>query len=161
MKLYFLRHGEASNRAATDADRELTELGAADAVRAGAFLAAKRIVLTRVLTSPLLRAQQTADRVLSSLGPVPREVTEHLVPSSDPRNLYHLLRSFTNESRILLVTHEPFVSRCIAELISGSEAAQVQMKPATLAYVETDGVPGRGNGRLKWLVRPDILTMMR
>lgn len=160
MKLFFLRHGEAGHTAISDFDRELTEQGETDSKNVGTFCVKSKIFFTHVLTSPLVRTKQTARLVMEQLPAVTIEETEFLTSSSDPKNLLNLLRSFTNESRILCVTHEPFASICISTLISGTETAHVVMKPASFACVETDGAPQRGNGKLLWLFSADVITSL-
>lgn len=160
MKLYFLRHGEAGHNGASDFERELTERGETDSKNIGAFCQKTKIFFTHVLVSPLVRAKQTARLVMDQLPAVPVEETEFLTSSSDPKNLFNLLRSFTNESRILCVTHEPFASTCISTLISGTESAHIVMKPASFACVETDGPPTRGNGKLLWLHNADLIRSL-
>ena len=157
MILYFMRHGEAGFSAARDFDRELTDEGRIMASNAGAFFFRKHLHLTHVLCSPILRARQTAEEFLRHLPSVAVEETEHLTPDSDPRNLLTLLRSFSIDSRLLLVTHEPFVSTCISDIISGGEQSSIIMRPGTVACIDTNGIPARGNGRLHWLLPPSVL----
>lgn len=157
MVLYFLRHGQAGHNYATDFERELTESGKNASKDIGLFCAEMNIHFTHALVSPLVRAQQTAHLALKQFHDVALKSTEHLTPESDPRNLLNELRSYPTSARILLVTHEPFVSTCISTLISGSETAQVAMSTASFACVETLGAPARGNGTLRWLVTSDML----
>ncbi|MFA5833873.1 MAG: phosphohistidine phosphatase SixA [Bacteroidota bacterium] len=157
MILFFLRHGEAGHHYNTDFERELTNDGKHAAANVGKFFTEMNMHFTHAFVSPLVRAQQTAQTVLQKLPPVVLTETKHLTPESDPRNLFELLRSYSNDSGILLVTHEPFVSTCISTLISGTENVNVVMKPTTLACVETTGAPSHGNGRLRWIVTPQII----
>lgn len=157
MKLYFVRHGEAGFNGTSDFNRQLTEKGMKDSAKIGTFFTLNGITFTFAFVSPLVRAKQTASLILSGLISIPAEETEFLTPTSDPKNLFAFLRSYTKESKILFVTHEPFVGDCISALISGSESAHIVMKPASIACVETEGAPDRGNGRLLWLATPEIL----
>lgn len=157
MLLYLLRHGQAGNTAPTDFDRQLTAEGTRDSANVGTFLAGMNIRCTHAFVSPLVRAQQTLRAVLAALPDVPVETTEYLTPESDPRNILEFLRTLPAESSVLLVTHEPFVSACISVLISSSETALVSMKPATIACIETRGIPARGSGTLRWLLPPETL----
>jgi len=157
MRLFILRHGEAEQYAAFDVDRRLTERGERDSKNVGLFCAKANIHFTHIFVSPFTRAKQTAQLVAEQLPPAPIEETEFLTPSTDPKNLFELLRSFTSESRVLCVTHEPFASTCISTLISGTESSHVVMKPATIACIETDGPPTRGNGKLVWMVSPETM----
>lgn len=157
MQLYFLRHGEAGHKAPSDFERELTVEGEQSALNIGKFCADSFIQFTHVLSSPLLRTRQTARCVLRNLPDVTIEETDFLTPDSDPRDLLAHLRSFSMDSRILLVSHEPFVSSCISSIISGTEAVNIVMKPATFVFIETSGVPALGNGRLRWVLPPSVI----
>lgn len=157
MKIFILRHGEAGPSTGSDFDRELTEAGEIASQNVGVFCKKSGISFTHTLVSPITRARQTARFVTELFPSAPVMETEFLTPDSDPKNLFDHLRSFTNESRILCVTHEPFASRCISILISGSETAHIVMKPASFACVETVGVPSRGNGNLLWLVNAEMI----
>lgn len=160
MILYFLRHGQAGHNYPTDFERELTDEGKHASKNVGKFCAAMNIHFTHALVSPLVRAQQTAHAVLKKVAEVPLTECEYLTPDSDPRNLIEMLRSFPGDSRILLVTHEPFVSACISSLISGSETVHVVMKTTSFACVETHGVVVRGSGKLRWLLTPDMIEKL-
>lgn len=157
MILYFLRHGQAGHNYPTDSERELTDEGKHASKKVGKFCTAMQIHFTHAMASPLIRALQTAQAVLQKLPDLELIETEHLTPDTDPRNLFEHLRSFSNDSKILLVTHEPFVSRCVSILVSGSESVNLVVKPATLVCVDTTGTPSRGNGRLRWIITPQIL----
>jgi phosphohistidine phosphatase len=156
MRIYFLRHGEAGV-AASDTDRALTEIGSRDSSNIASLCRRSLITFTHVLTSPILRAKQTAVLAIAHQPAITMEESEFLTPNADPKNLIQFLRSFTTESHILCVTHEPFAGTCISSLISGTESSQIVMKPASMACVETYGAPSRGNGRLLWLINPDMV----
>ncbi len=160
MKLYFLRHGEAGHKAPSDFDRELTDAGERTSKAVGSLCKKMNLRFSAAFTSPLVRAKQTAGLVLGKLPDIPLEETEYLTPDSDPKNLLGMMKPFTSESRILFVTHEPFASTCISTLISGTESARIVMKPCSIACVETDGVPSRGNGKLLWLLHPEVTEML-
>lgn len=157
MLLYFLRHGQAGHNFPTDFERELTDEGKLASTNVGKFCAEMDIHFTHAFVSPLVRAKQTAKAVLKKLPEIELIETEYLTPERDPKNLFDLLSSYSNDSRILLVTHEPLVSSCISALISGTETIHIVMKPATIACVETNGSPLRGNGKLRWHVTPQII----
>lgn len=159
MKIYFLRHGEAGT-AVTDADRSLTDTGKRDSSNIASLCRRSLITFTHVITSPILRAKETAALAIAHHRALSVEESEFLTPNADPRNLIEYLRSFTNESHILCVTHEPFAGICISTLISGTESSHIIMKPASMACVETYGPPSRGNGRLLWLINPDMVRNM-
>lgn len=160
MRLYFLRHGEAGHNFSSDFERELTEVGVRQSKKIGKFCDKTGIYFTHIFASPLIRAQQTAQIVMSKLSPIEIHTIEHLTPESDPRNLLEHLRTFPPESRILLVTHEPFVSTCISTLISGTETANVMMKTTSFACIEINGLPVKGSGRIRWLLTPGLIDKL-
>jgi phosphohistidine phosphatase len=158
MLLYFLRHGEAGFNAPTDADRELTLEGEHASRNIGNFCVQTGIQFTHAFASPLTRAQQTAKFLLEEIPHSPNlEILEHLAPDSDPQNLFQILHSFTMGSKILLVTHEPFVSSCIAKLISSSNDSYIVMKTTSFACIDVQLPVGRGMGKLQWLISSDII----
>ena len=160
MTLYFLRHGEAGMNFPSDFERELTDSGKIASQQVGKFCKKLNIEFTHIFTSPLIRAKQTAQEIANNFPNITIEESEFLTPDCDPKNLYNFLHSFTSSSRILLVTHEPFVSTCISTLISGMEITNIIMKTTTLACIETHGSPIRGNGKLLWVIPSDIVQQM-
>lgn len=157
MTLFFLRHGEAGMNFPSDFERELTDAGITASQAIGKFSKKTGIVFSHILTSPLVRATQTAKEIGKEFKDIHIEETEFLTPDSDPKNLFNFLRSFTLGSKILLVTHEPFASTCISTLISGNESANIIMKTTSLACIKTHGLPIRGNGNLQWLISSDTI----
>lgn len=156
MILYFLRHGEAGFEAATDADRELTLKGEEAAIHIGLFCRRAKINFTHALVSPLTRAQQTARYVLENLPPVKVETSEHITPDANPRNFFEELQHFPDSSAILLVSHEPFCSTTISQLINNAGHSAIIMKTTSLACVEVHLPVGKGMGKLHWLISSDI-----
>ncbi|MBV8586412.1 MAG: histidine phosphatase family protein, partial [Verrucomicrobia bacterium] len=66
--LFILRHADADTEAPTDAERSLSEKGMDQARKIGRFLRDQGVQLDHILTSPLVRARQTADLVAGELG---------------------------------------------------------------------------------------------
>lgn len=138
MKIWLLRHGEAEPRARTDAQRCLTEAGRNEVRRSAAHLAGRP--LQAILSSPYLRAQQTAELVREVLGfSGDVEVVPWATPESDVDEamLYLARRS---ESDLLLVTHQPLVGALGGWLVNGLRSASVPMATASLAELEGEGV---------------------
>ena len=67
MNLYLLRHAEAEEEAASDGERKLTERGREQARTIGRFCARNDLYPEKIITSPLVRAQQTAKIVADEL----------------------------------------------------------------------------------------------
>lgn len=163
MELYFLRHGKAvepgSFGAGDDFNRQLTERGIDEMeAEAEAFelLGLKPDV---ILTSPLVRAKQTAEIVAKRLGLKKRLiVAEPLSTGCDLDRLRHLLSQHSAAEKVLLVGHEPDFSSMVGELIGGG-AASVEIKKASLAALKVNPSVRPGNGTLRWLLPPRVLRL--
>jgi phosphohistidine phosphatase len=123
--IWFLRHGEAEDTE-PDFDRQLTRKGKRQARDAGAALAVLGVEIEVCLTSPKVRARETARLACKPLG-VEVTVDERLTGGRfDPLDLTAGL------DNVLLVGHEPDFSDAIAHLTGGS----VDMKKGGLAAVD-------------------------
>lgn len=160
MILYFIRHGEAGATAPNDFERTLTVRGESDAIGAGRALKAIIPRVHRILASPLVRAQQTAALVQQFFPTVEIEPCDHLIPGADSRNLFTELQHSTNDSNLLLISHEPFISTCISTLTYGSSEARIVIRPASVACVQVGPILQRGAGRLEWLMNAELLSML-
>jgi phosphohistidine phosphatase len=124
--IWLLRHGDATNDAPDDASRPLTDNGERQARAAGAALAALGESIDVCLTSPKLRALQTAHLACAALGLEP-EVDESLRGGDfDPAAVA------AGRGGVLLVGHEPDLSRAIQVATGG----HVEMKKGGLAAIE-------------------------
>ena len=157
MRVYFLRHGKAEDRAAwqgRDADRPLTAEGEEELRRAAKRLRALDLGLDLIVTSPLARARRTAEIVADELGLGGRLVEDdRLAPGFDLRRLEQVLAAHGPAGAVMVVGHEPDFSETIAELIGGGD---VVMKKGGLARVDVTA-PASGGGRLVWLLTPPLL----
>lgn len=155
--LYFLRHGQAANRAdwqGEDSARPLTTDGKRRMQREGAALRALDLAIDLVISSPLLRARQTAEIVASALGLGGRLITDpRLAPGFGPSELKGILAAHRGASALMLVGHEPDFSDTIGQLIGGG---RLEVKKGALALVE---LADRATlaGRLLWLIPPKLL----
>jgi phosphohistidine phosphatase len=122
--IYLLRHGEAEDVAADDASRQLTEKGKMQAAAAGLALEALEIEIDACLTSPKVRAHETA-RI--ACGGVEVEVTEALCGGP-----FDILDLVTGRGDVLLVGHEPDLSTEIARLTG----ANVKLKKGGIAVID-------------------------
>ena len=125
--IWLLRHGDAEDgEGRPDADRELTKTGKRQSELAGQAIAALGVKLDACLTSPKVRALDTARLACEALGVEP-EVDERLRGGDfDPEELA------AGRGEVLLVGHEPDFSRAIA-LATGS---RVKLKKGGLAAID-------------------------
>jgi phosphohistidine phosphatase len=133
--LWLLRHAEAADGSPDD-ERPLTERGIEQARAAGQALARLRVRLDACLTSPKLRALQTAQLACEPLG---LEVTVERALSGEP---FDPLALTAGLEHVLLVGHDPSFSFTLHELTG----AQARLRKGGLAAIE--------KGELLVLLRP-------
>lgn len=138
--IYLLRHGDAEDGDGNDAARRLTAKGKRQAQAAGRALAALGAEIDACLTSPRVRAAETARLAGEALGLKPEATSELRGGRFDPLTLA------AGRSDVLLVGHEPDFSTAVAELTG----ARVKMSKGGLAIID-----GR---TLRALLRPADLA---
>lgn len=162
MNLYFLRHAIAVERGTSghkDENRPLTKDGIRKMKEGTKGIRRLGLKFDRILTSPLLRARQTADIVCKEFGQE-AEVWQSLDPSEDPRQIIAALRK-SNAKDLLLVGHEPHLSQFISVLISGSSDVQLEFKKGGLCKVSSDDLIYGRCATLHWLLAPSQLRKVR
>jgi phosphohistidine phosphatase len=93
-----------------------------------------------ILSSPYLRAKQTAE-IVAQVMSMPEGVmlAETLVPEGNPRQLIEALRSDHRDRQdVLLVGHEPYLSRLISTLLTGGPNLSVVMKRGGLCTLDVE-----------------------
>jgi phosphohistidine phosphatase len=156
VQLYLLRHADAGDPAAwdgPDAARPLSAKGEQQCERLGRFLGGLAFRPDAILTSPKLRASQTAEIVARHLG-VAVAADERLGSQLSLETVDAVLREAGDPARPILVGHDPDFSDLV-EALTGS--ANVPMKKGALARIDADRPLAGGAGVLRWLVPPDLL----
>ena len=128
MRLLIVRHAEAAP-GSPDELRSLTSGGREQAERLGDTLRAQGIEADAVLSSPLLRARQTAQ----ALGLGEPEVDERLAPGASPSDIRDAARD--RGETVVVVGHQPDCSRAVAALTGQEEPA---FPPCAHAVVELE-----------------------
>jgi phosphohistidine phosphatase len=156
VELGLLRHAHAGDPAAWDRPddlRPLSDKGRQQAERLGRLLAAAGFVPDAVLTSPRVRARETADLVAEHLD-VPVRIDPRLGGLLDLASVEDILDDAGSPVRPVLVGHDPDFSDLLAQL-SGSPGLRMRKGAFALLDVERPLVPGFAE--LRWLVPPDLL----
>jgi phosphohistidine phosphatase len=158
MEIYFLRHGDAGTAEAwkgSDAERPLSKEGAATMERVAAAIARLHPTLDAILTSPLLRARQTAEIVAKKLRFTQvLFVEDRLAPGFGAAELKRILKERRASRGLMLVGHEPDFSKVISACIGGGS---VECKKGSLIRVDMDD-PSSLTGVLVWLLPPRVLA---
>ena len=159
-ELYLLRHahaGDPEGWTGDDADRPLSAKGERQSERLGAFLAGVGFQPDAVVSSPKVRARQTAELVARQLG-VEVRLDDRLAGGFDATTVDSILADLGGPSRPVLVGHDPDFSELLGWL---ARADGLTMKKGAFARVDVVGPVASGQGTLRWLVPPDLLEDRR
>lgn len=166
MILYILRHGVAEDgppAGGGDGARRLTPRGRDKVRAAAAGMRALGLKLDALLTSPMVRAAETAELVAAaySNGPKP-ETLAALSAGVSPAETVTALKPYERHDHVMIVGHEPGLSSVASLLLTGSaNNLTLDLKKCGLAALElADGV-GRGRAQLCWMLTPRQLRRLR
>ena len=154
MEIYLLRHGIAEDRAPSggDAARRLTEEGRQKLRRVLERAHGAKVQPSLILTSPLVRAVQTAEMAAKILGYSGALMqTKALAPEASPEEVWSEIRGHRDEEAVLLAGHEPLFSAATAYLL-GCPTLQFDFKKGGLARIDMDQVSGEPRGVLQWVL---------
>jgi phosphohistidine phosphatase len=145
-QLWFLRHGEAEPHGArADEQRRLTPRGEEQSRAAGRALVALELTFQLVVTSPRVRALDTARLACEALGGEP-VVHAPLSGGFDAGDVRELMLATGPDKRLLLVGHNPDFEQVVYDLTG----ATIDFKKGGIAAIRTDG----HGGMLIALLRP-------
>ena len=155
-ELYFLRHAHAGDPAAwnaPDASRPLSEKGEKQAERIGRHLAEVGFAPDALITSPKLRAAQTAEIVAGHLD-LPVTPDPRLAGPLTLEDIADILTDAGHPKRPVLFGHDPDFSDLVGELVG----APIEVKKGALVRIDIDGDIEPGGGSLRWLIPPSLLA---
>jgi phosphohistidine phosphatase len=159
MKIFFTRHGvaEPAHGQIKDYDRALTDEGRAQLALVAQAMQRLNIKPDVILTSPLVRAAQTAQIIAPVLG-APLETAEELQAGCTLEDLQRLLRRYQHEA-VMLIGHEPDFSAMVARLINADERG-ILLKKGGMIRIDVDGRPQAGRGRMVMLLTPKTMMVL-
>lgn len=162
MDLYLVRHAVAHHRDherwPNDADRPLTPEGEEDFRAVARSLGNIVSGVGVLLSSPFVRAWQTAEILDEETAwPTPR-VFPALEPEVPPYKVTVALATYPEAESLALIGHRPSMHELAAYLLSGSkDGLNIGLKKGGAACIRFEGVPEAGAGKLRWLLTPKIL----
>lgn len=163
LNLYFIRHGIAADPTefATDAERPLTADGTQKTQKVAQRLQELGLHFDLILTSPLVRAEQTAN-LLSAVGLSKHlELSDDLAPTGQLQTWLQWLENWRKDSKkrtLALVGHQPNLGEWAETLVWGKSGNALVVKKAGvmgLTLPETGSPIGRSE--LFWLTPPKFL----
>jgi len=190
MDLYLLRHGESGKTANqsggtknSSRNHGLTEDGKKEITRIAKSIKRFKISFDTILTSPFNSTTQTAKIISNTLKMKVNSIINcnELLPEGDSLELYNRLQHIVSESSVLIVGHEPYLTRIIDDVISkkrrkdrsrGSATNRTSMKG--MSIIERSIVVKKGGlakiriisttpelrGELRWLLTPRIIKSL-
>ncbi len=152
MQMYIVRHGIAM-----DPERYLTEEGVEKTKQVAKGVAALGITGDLFLTSPYVRAAQTAGIFASALDYAKQKIrrTDLLLPGAEPTQLFRELAKDKQASTVFLFGHAPQLDDIIATAL-GSKKHVASLKKAGVAFLELKRL-SPAIGQLVWLATPKML----
>jgi phosphohistidine phosphatase len=138
MQLLLLRHGKAEDCSpGGDFSRELEGKGHEQARHAARILAAADLLPELVLSSPVVRAKQTAETFTTAAG-IPGPIfLDWLACGMSPETALAELGHFPEFGRIMIVGHEPDFSRLIERCL-GTTAASIEVRKGSVTCIELE-----------------------
>lgn len=164
MDLYLVRHAIAAERDdgafPNDDERPLTTDGIHKFRLASQGLAELGMKPSRIVSSPLLRARQTAEilrDIVSKDAPI--TISPALTPGAEHGALVKAIAKYA-EDEIAVVGHEPHLSGLASYLLVGGDSAVLEFKKGAVARLKFPERAAPGAGSLEWLIQPGALRLL-
>jgi phosphohistidine phosphatase len=156
MNIYILRHGAAEDRelGKADAERRLTKNGKRELQAVLRQALAAGVEPETILTSPLIRALETARIAARELRCENVAETKSLTPDVAATQLWTEIKSKRRVKELMLVGHEPQLSRVAGFLLEAPLA--IDLKKGALLKIAVQDNHGPPRGVLKWLLTPKL-----
>jgi len=161
MRLLLVRHGIAAPLGESierDEDRPLTPRGE-KRLRAVAHGLARIAPRPRaILTSPLLRARQTAESIAGAwkgLRPMPAKA----LATGEEAAIREVLAGFDDEDCVVLVGHEDWISQFTARLLGGNAGSSFRYRKGGVALIDLK-LDGDGPATLLWFIPPRVFRRL-
>ena len=156
VELYVVRHahaGDAARWTGDDSRRPLTAKGHVQAERLASHVAALRVDLEVIVSSPKVRARETAESIARALG-MPVRIDDRLAGGLTLPGLEELVADAGDASRVMIVGHDPDFTELVSELIG---APSLPMRKGALARLDAARPLRPGGAILRWLIPPDAM----
>ncbi len=166
MRLILIRHAAAEARDSSkypdDSQRSLTPKGRKRQRRVIKSLAKTSLTFDFLITSPYVRAVQTAEITTETAGFLGKvEQTPILADEFSPAAVINYVSQFPLTATVALVGHEPSMSALASELLSGGDQMALWFKKSGVMLVDFDAHPAPRIGRLVGYVTPALVKKSR
>lgn len=161
MNLYLIRHAiaEEESPSGEDSQRVLTDKGAKKMRNIAKGLKTLGVEFDYIVSSPYLRAQQTAE-ILGDVFKIKKRVvvSENIAPMGDPNQLLAEINEKYSFSSLAVVGHEPYLSNLVSLLTAGGSPVEMTFKKGGVCYLTTDDLHHTRKATLEWLLTPGVLV---
>ncbi|MGH8048037.1 MAG: SixA phosphatase family protein [Chthoniobacterales bacterium] len=151
MLLYFLRHAEAEDEVTSDFDRKLTPKGLEQADKVAKFCVRFGLIPDIILSSPVIRAEQTAQAVSRRLDGRELVIERWIACGMTPETCIESLGAYAKFEHVMIVGHEPDFGETIAALVGMPDSSHLHIRKASLTVVDMPRLRA-GAGRLEFSV---------
>ena len=158
MNVYLVRHGAAVDLGEAgvkrDADRMLTPKGQKKTAAVARALKRMEALPERIVSSPLVRARETADILAEILTPGKAvEEADVLATDAGAKEAVAWLGK-QPDSPVMLVGHMPGMATLASLLLSGGPSLRIDFKKSAACCISFDAKAQAGAGQLDWLMPP-------
>lgn len=162
-QLLVLRHAialdreEAATLGLSDAERPLTDKGQRrmEQVADGIRRLTERPAL--ILSSPLLRARQTAEILAAQFDALTVDIIPELAPGASHQQLIKVLKQQQVTGPLVVVGHEPDLSQLCGLLLCNRDITFIQLKKGGALLLDFEQRIERGEATLLWSLPPRLL----
>ena len=166
MDLYVIRHATAQQlgkkNSFTDRKRALTADGRNKVREAAKGLRKLGVEVDLILTSPLVRAVETAEIFAAALKLEKKNIsqTDNLEPGASASKLFAEIKKSAGVESIAIIGHQPDMSELIVKIVQGKSKMSLPLKKGGVCYIRvTETVPAL-KGSLEWLLTPKQLRLL-
>jgi phosphohistidine phosphatase len=166
MNLLIIRHGIAEDKDAfaasgkSDDLRPLTAEGRVKMTHSAEGLREIAPDISLLATSPLVRANETAEIVGRVYGIEVRSTTEALLPEAPFSEFLDWIGDRAEQAVVAVVGHEPHLSTLATHLICGGDKSRIELKKGGACLLTFEGTPAAASGTLDWLMHPSHLRAL-
>lgn len=165
MNIHLLRHGIAAPLAQEndfrDEKRRLTPEGELKLRRAAQGLKLLQVSFDLIISSPLIRAKETAEIVAEVLKFKPAiEIWDELEPEGTAESVCLRLRAHLEKGSLLLVGHQPSIGTLASYLLTGDSSRSLPFKKGSIFSLEMTELPPVGIGNLNWMLSSRMLRQI-
>ncbi len=160
MKIYLLRHGIATEREdpGTDSQRPLTSKGRDHMEKISAALKELKLKPDLILSSPYVRADQTATIFAKEFNMKKKlQYTDLLTPEADPRALIDAIQKDYQVDELVLVGHYPNMGLLLNAFLGLNIDEQIVLKKGGICCLAVDDFSARPLATLDWLLTPALM----